>query len=55
MNEELLDKHEADFFFGEEEQAHAAVENGIKYIIVRKEAAINDGLTVTKLSGSLLY
>ena len=22
MNEELLDKHEADFFFGEEEQAH---------------------------------
>lgn len=55
MNEELLDKHEADFFFGEEEQAHAAVENSIKYIIVRKEAAINDGLTVTKLSGSLMY
>ena len=29
-------------------------ENGIKYIIVRKEAAINDGFTVTKLPGLLL-
>lgn len=30
------------------------IENGIKYIIVRKEAAINDGFTVTKLPGLLL-
>ncbi len=28
--------------------------NAIKYIIVRKEAAINDGFTVTKLPGLLL-
>lgn len=28
--------------------------NGIKYTIVRKEVAINDDFTVTKLPGSLL-